>query len=40
MEIFTGCYGPEGRPQAPEARLFKHADPIDGLFDPFDRNNL
>ncbi|MGF6902818.1 hypothetical protein P3T22_004097 [Paraburkholderia sp. GAS348] len=30
----------EGRPQAPKPRLFKRADPVDGLFDPFDRNNL
>lgn len=30
----------EGRPQAPEPRLFERADPIDGLLDPFDCNNL
>lgn len=40
MEIFTGHYGPKGALRRRNPRLFKHADPIDGLFDPFDRNNL
>lgn len=40
MEIFTGHYGTAGAPKRPKPRLFERADPVDGLFDPLDRNDL
>lgn len=40
MEIFTGHYRTSGAARRPNPGLFERADPVDCLFDPFDRNDL
>jgi len=40
MGIFTAHYGTSSAARTPEPRLFERADPVDGLFDPLDRNDL
>ncbi len=40
MEIFTGHYGVQDARERRTSRLLKRANPVDGLFDPLDRNDL